>query len=152
MLPQVTMEARLVADPELRFSTSGIAIGSLRLVSSSRKKNDAGEWVDDKTCWIDATCFRQIAENVAESLRKGDMVLVQGKLETQEWEDRESGAKRSKISLVVDEIGPTLRFRKVLHSDGAGGKVTREGASSNPSPSDPWATPEPMGAPDEPPF
>ena len=67
MLPLVTLEGRLAADPELRFSTGGMAIGSLRMVASSRKKNpDTGEWVDDKTLWIDVTCFGRLAENVIE--------------------------------------------------------------------------------------
>jgi len=144
MLPITTGEARLVDDPQLRFTASGVAVSNFRLVFQNRKRNDDGTWSDDEDniLWINASCWRQMAENVAESLRKGDLVLVTGKIKSRSYETSD-GDKRTVIELMVDEIGPTLRFRSVLHSDGAGGKVTR---SSTPDAADPWAVPS------EPPF
>lgn len=148
MLPTVCGEFRVVEDPDLRFTPSGAAVSNLRLVASSRKKDEAtNEWKDDKTCWINGTCWRDLAENVAESLRKGDLVEVRGRLETRNYEDRD-GNKRSSMDLTIDSIGPSLRFRAVPHSDGAGSKVTR---SSEPDTTDPFATPA-AGQTEEPPF
>jgi single-strand DNA-binding protein len=150
-LPRITVEGRLAADPELRFTPGGKAVCNVRLVASQQKKNDAGEWVDDKTLWLDATVWEQTGEHVANSLQKGELVVVTGRLETQEWEDKEGGGKRQKPHLVVDSIGPSLRFRDVPHNAG------RSERSSAPPASDPWAsgdTPAPPAAPGsgEPPF
>lgn len=145
MLPQVTVEGRVVNDPELRFGPSGIAIGSFRLVASSRKKNEQDEWVDDRVLWLAVTCFRQLAENVAESLRKGDLVVVTGRLQTEEWETNE-GEKRSRTELVANGVGASLQFRTIPHSEK---RAERVAASDAPAENDPWAAPP---AADEPPF
>ena len=145
MLPVLTIpEARVVRDPELRFAPSGVAVGSFRVVCSSRKKNDQDEWVDDKTLWMDVTCFKQLAENCAESLRKGDLISVTGRLQTDEWES-ENGEKRSKPLLIADAVAVNLRFRTVKHGEG---QVQRSSAPA----SDPWATTPAATQQDEPPF
>ena len=145
MLPLITIEGRVVDDPELRFTPSGLALAKFRLVASSRKKNDAGEWVDDKTLWIDATCWRQLAENVAESIGKGDLVTVVGRLQTESWENKE-GEKRSKISVTADSVAASLQFRTIKHGEG---RPARSSGGSGSSESDPWASSAPD---DEPPF
>lgn len=153
MIPTIQGEFRLVDDPELRFTPQGVAVCNVRLVAQNRKK-EGEEWVDDpdKILWISGSVWRQYAENVAESLRKGDLVFVVGKIRTRDYETSE-GEKRTVTELLIDEIGPTLRFRAVLHTDASGHKVTREGAAAAPSADDPWA--HPAGQPnvaDEPPF
>lgn len=153
MLPTLAGEFTLVADPELRFTPSGAAVSEVRLVAQNRRRLDDGTWEDDDNniLWINGSVWRQYAENVAESLRKGDKVFVTGKLRSRNYETRE-GEKRTAYEVNIDEIGPTLRFRQILHSDEHGNKVTREGAarSSTVDPDDPWATP---AAPtEEPPF
>ena len=149
-LPSIAGEFRLVEDPELRFTQSGLAVANVRLVADQQRfDKDKNEWVDDKKLWLNGSVWRQMAENVAESLRKGDLVVVRGSIHTREWEDRE-GNKRSTVEMMIDDIAPSLRFKPVLHSDGKGGKVTREGAASPTDPDDdPWATP---ASSDEPPF
>lgn len=142
MLPVVAIEGRVVEDPELRFAPSGVAVGRLRLVASSRKKVNE-EWVDDKTLWIDVTTFRQLAENVAESVRKGDLVVATGKLQTEEWE--KDGQKRSKIALVADNVALSAMFRAIPRGE----QTQRVKASDSPAESDPWSTPP---GSDEPPF
>lgn len=112
MLPVVSMEGRVVADPELRFSPNGVAVGRVRLVASSRKKNEeSGEWEDDKTCWITVTCFKKLAEHVAESVVKGDLINVTGKLQTEEWES--DGQKRSATVMVADTVAKSLAFAPI---------------------------------------
>jgi single-strand DNA-binding protein len=116
VLPRVAIDGRLAADPELRFGTSGTPIANLRLVASDRRLNQAsGEWEDGDVLWIDVTCFKQLAENVVESFTKGDLVLVYGKLKTDEWQDREGG-KRSKIMLIADAVGASVQFRTLPHA------------------------------------
>lgn len=143
-LPLVTIEGRVVADPELRFSPSGIAVGSFRMVSSSRKKNpETQEWEDDKTLWMGVTAFKHLAENVAESVAKGDMVVVTGRIYTDEWTTPE-GEKRTAVKLNADTVSVSLQFRTVPHG---GGRVERTSESSVPATG-------PVVAPDteEPPF
>lgn len=118
MLPRITLEGRAVADPELRFGQSGTAICRMRLVAADRRKNDqTGEWEDSDTLWMDVTCFKQLAENVVESVVKGDLVVVTGKIRTEEWEDRDSGGKRSKVSMVADTVSASLQFRIIPHGE-----------------------------------
>lgn len=143
MLPQVTLEGRVVADPELRFSPTGVAVGKFRMVCSSRKKNEqSGEWEDDKTLWMQVTCFKRLAENLVESVEKGDLILVTGRLQTDEW-TTDQGEKRSQVVCLADAIGPSLQFRTVPHGAGKAERVT------SPPPKDEFAT---AASSDEPPF
>lgn len=145
-LPYVTMEGTVVADPELRFSPSGVAVGSFRLVANGRKLDkDKNEWVDDKVLWMRVVCFRQLAENAVESLRKGDLAVVTGKINTDEWEDKD-GVKRSAVQLVADSVAASLQFRPIPHS---AGRAERSSVTEPPA-SDPWTTGG--GQADEPPF
>ena len=140
MLPKVHGEFRVVADPELRFSPSGVAVGSMRMVANSRKKDEStGEWVDDKVCWLKATAFKKVAENMAESFVKGDLVVIEGRLQTEEWE--KDGVKHQSYVVMVDEIGPSIRWApaRIERADrsSGGGQVQRSAA---PAGEDPWAS------------
>lgn len=143
-LPTISGVARLIDDPELRFSAGGIAVCKIRLAFNSRKKNDAtGQWEDGDTFYVDGTVFKQEAENVAESLIRGTEVAVTGRLKTRKYETRE-GEKRSVTELMVDAIGPTLKFAtaKVNKMERSGGAVTSSGPNAKPA-ADPWSTDEP---------
>lgn len=160
MLPTISGEFRLVDDPELRFTPSGKAVVEVRLVASKRKK-DGDDWVDDKTCWINAVAWQEVAENIAESLSKGDLVEVRGALYTESWEDKD-GNKRSTMKIQLYGIGPALarataKVSKTERSTGGGGDDPWSGGSSptNQGPrqsnqEDPWAPGPPPS--DEPPF
>ncbi len=161
MLPTIMGEFRVVADPELRFAPSGMAVTKIRAVASKRKKDEAsGEWKDEKTAWVNLAVFQKAAENVAESdLKKGDLITVIGKMSTDEWEDKD-GNKRISVEIAVDSIGPALAFNPALphRADRSGqsgqrGQQSSGGAqrSSAPPQNDPWST---GGAAqtDEPPF
>lgn len=153
MLPIIQGEFRAAADPELRFSPSGVAVGSVRAVAAKKKKNDStGEWEDDKLCWIRVTCFKQLAENLVESISKGDSFVLVGKLSTEEWEDKD-GNKRTSVEVVADFIGPSIAFAtaKVTRAQRAGGG-DGGGQPQQAAGADPWQTPAPAGAPEDPPF
>lgn len=143
-VPYITMEGRVVADPELKYSQGGMAHCKMRVVASSRKKNEQDEWVDDKTFWVSVTAFRKLAENVAESIVKGDVVVITGRLMTDEW-TTEAGEKRTAPSILADNVSASLLFRTVKAV-----QTTRSTGGDD----DPWATPAPPAAPatEDPPF
>ena len=96
----------LTRDPELRFSGSGTAVTKFSLaVNHSRKVGN--EWKDDAN-FFDVVTFGQLAENIAESVVKGDRVVVAGRLQWESWEDRNGGGKRSKVSIVADVVAASL--------------------------------------------
>lgn len=103
-----TIVGNLGDDPELRYTPNGVAVCSLSVAVASRYLKD-GEWVDGETTWIRAQCWRELAENVAESLSKGARVIIAGKLQTRSWET-EGGEKRSVLEIQAEEVGPSLRW------------------------------------------
>lgn len=130
-LPTMSGTARLIADPELRVAPSGTFIATVRLAFNSRRKNDAGEWVDGDVFYVNGTLFRDEAEHVAESLTKGTEVVVTGRLKTRKYTDKDN-QPRSVVELMVDSIGPTLRWTTVKVA-----KMTRKSDGGTPL-EDPW--------------
>ena len=131
----------LTADPELRYTPAGLAVAEVCIAVNRRKKTANGQWEAGEPSFFPATVFGDMAENVAETLRKGDRVIAAGALKDQTWETRE-GEKRSKKILHVDEIGPSLKFAK-------------KGPRDMPAPqSDPWGSQpsQDFGSLDQPPF
>lgn len=104
----VTVIGNVTRDPELRYLTSGVALASFGVAWNNRYKDRNGEQVED-TSFFDVTCWRELADNVAESITKGDRVIIYGKLEQRSWETQE-GEKRSKVEIVADEVAPSLRW------------------------------------------
>ncbi|WP_344677516.1 single-stranded DNA-binding protein [Saccharopolyspora taberi] len=146
----MTGVGRLTADPEIRFSQSGVAVLTVPLAFNARRKDESGNWVDGDSFFVRGTLFREAAENGAESLSKGMEVVVTGRLKTDQWEDRETGQKRSAPALLIDSIGPNVRFVTVTVN-----KVERNGSGGSGG-SAPWGSaPTPAGRggwSDEPPF
>ena len=166
----ITVIGNLVDDPELRFTPSGAAVAKFRLASTPRTLDRAsGEWKDGEPLFLSCNMWRQMAENVAESLQKGARVIVSGRLRQRSYETKE-GEKRTVYELEVDEIGPSLRYatakvQKMSRSGGGGGGGYGSGSSGGGNSSgggggfsdDPWATAAPAGGSggkfdDEPPF
>ena len=98
----------LVEDPELRFTPNGTAMAKIRLAVNRRYQDRNNEWQED-TSFFTGTCWRDMAENVAESLTKGMRVIVNGRLQQRSWETQE-GDKRSVVEIDVQEIGPSVRW------------------------------------------
>lgn len=106
----ITIIGNLGSDPELRFTPQGIAVANLSVAVTPRVLNNAtNEWEDGDPAWYQCTVWREMAENVAESLQRGDRVIVNGDLIQRNWEDND-GNKRSSITINVNELGHTLRF------------------------------------------
>ena len=105
----VTLVGNLTADPTLRWTQSGSAVADFTVASTPRTYDrNAGEWRDGDTLFMRCSVWRDTAENVAESLRKGMRVIVQGRL-TQRSYDTQQGERRTVVELQVDEVGPSLR-------------------------------------------
>lgn len=106
-LPRIELEGNLVADPELRFTASGKAVANFRVATSERKKQ-GNDWVDGDECFLECTVWDQMAENVCESLTKGQKVIVTGRLKQRSYETN-SGEKRTVYEVKADSVGPSLR-------------------------------------------
>ena len=146
----ITVVGNLVDDPELRFTPAGAAVVNFRIASTPRVfDKDTREWRDGDALFLSCSAWRQLAENVAESLQRGMRVIVQGRLKQRSYETRE-GEKRTVIELEVEEAGPALAFAtaKVSRTSRSGGS-SGYGGQSAPA-NDPWATPGPSNG--EPPF
>ena len=123
----ITVIGNLTADPELRWTQSGAAVADFTVASTPRTYDrNAGEWRDGDTLFMRCSVWRETAENVAESLRKGMRVIVQGRL-TQRSYDTQQGERRTVVELQVDEVGPALRRARA--------QVTRVQAASASAPS-----------------
>src|SRR5262245_15520093 len=113
----ITVVGNLVADPELRFTPSGAAVANFRVASTPRVfDKDTNDWKDGDALFLSCSAWRQMAENIAESLVKGDRVIVSGRLKQRSYEDNE-GVKRTVFEVDVEEVGPSLRFRFVKHGE-----------------------------------
>jgi len=110
-LPRITGAFGVVSDPEIRFTDSGNSVTKLRLVANKRVRDSNGTWTDGPTpLFIDAVAFGKIGEHLCDSVAKGDQVVVDGALEQQEWADKETGEKRTKVQIVIDEVGVSTRW------------------------------------------
>ncbi|MFC0436639.1 single-stranded DNA-binding protein [Kutzneria buriramensis] len=151
-LPEVTMAGTLTADPELRYTQSAIAVANFTVACNPRTLNrQTGKWEDGEATFVRCSIWRDAAEHVAESLKRGQRVLVTGSLRQRSYE--KDGEKRYAMELDVTEVGASLKWANVEVR-----KVTR---NAGPAGEDSWATraPAPVGAAtgssgfaDEPPF
>ena len=105
----VTIVGNITRDPDLKFTGSGLAMCTFGLAVNNRKKDESGQWVDGDPSFYDVVCWRQLAENVTESLPKGTTVIVVGKLRQRSWE-ADDGTKRSKVEVQADHVGPALNW------------------------------------------
>ena len=119
----VTVVGNVTRDPELRFAQSGMAIASFGLAWNRRRQDQ-----EDEVSFFDVTCFRQLAENVAESLKKGARVVVYGTLQQRSWEN-DQGDRRSKVEILADDVAPSLKWATaaVTKNERSGGGDYRGG-------------------------
>lgn len=117
-------------DPELRFTQTGRAVASFGMAVNRRWKGADDEWKEE-TSWFDVTCWGELAEHAAQSLEKGSRAIVTGRLEQQTWEDKQTGDKRSKVQLVADDLGPSLRWATAVVEKIQRDKATHENQPTN---------------------
>lgn len=107
---QITVVGNLTSDPELKFLQSGNAVANFTVASTPRSFNrETQQWEDGEALFLRCSVWRQLAENVAESLSKGMRVIVQGNLKQRSYQTKE-GEKRTSCELEVQEVGPSLAW------------------------------------------
>ena len=161
----LNIEGNLTSDPELRFTPSGSAVANFTIASTPRTfDTQSKEWKDGETLFLRCNIWRDMAENVAESLVKGMGVLATGRLKSRTYETKE-GEKRTVMELEVDNIGPSLKWanakvnrtqrngngggnraqgqqgRTASQGGGFGGGQGNQGGYQPAAQDDPWATP-----------
>lgn len=108
MTTTITTEGNLTRDPELRYTPTGKAVTNVDVAVTDRVR-EGEEWVDGATTYYRVAVWNGLAENVAESLHKGDRVLLTGRLVRNEWTDHE-GARRVQMTVQADIVAVSLRF------------------------------------------
>ena len=104
MINKVFLTGNLTKDPELRRSANGLAVLDMRIAVNDNVKNSVtGEW-DERPNYFAMTMFGSRAEGVSRFLKRGSKVSVEGKLRWSEWNDKDTGDKRSKVEVIVDNI------------------------------------------------
>ena len=127
---QITVIGNLTADPELRFTPNGAAVANFTVASTPRTfDKQRNEWVDGEALFLRCAAWKQLGENVAESLTKGLQVIVQGRLKSRSYETKE-GEKRTSMELEVDAVGPSLQFATATVNRGGRGGGQPRGTQS----------------------
>lgn len=140
MLPSITIDGRLVADPELRFTAGGKAVCSLRVAASDSKKDDNGNWETTEQIFVNVSLWENEGEAAAETLQKGDQVLVSGRIYQREYE-ASNGEKRTSLEVKFPTVAKKVTAPRAERS---------MASASAPAANDPWASIPPRT--DEPPF
>jgi single-strand DNA-binding protein len=105
----VTLVGNVTREPELRYTAAGQAMAKFGLAVNRRWQNRQTNAWEESTSFFDVVAWREMAENVGESITKGTRVVVTGRMEQRSYENQ-AGEKRSAVELVADEIGPSLRW------------------------------------------
>lgn len=138
---QITLTGNATGDAELRFTQSGAAVANVTVAVTPREKN-GDQWQDGQAAFYRVAAWRDMAENVAESVRKGDRVTVVGRLKPREYEH--NGEKRMSLDVDADSVALDLRFRtakagpkpqRVQHSNPQGYQQANDARQQ----ADPWA-------------
>ncbi len=135
----ITVIGNLTDDPELTFTPSGAAVANFTVASTPRTfDKQTNEWKDGDAHFLRFAAWRQMAENVAESLQKGQRVIVTGALKIRNFE-RQDGSKGTSVEINVEEVGPSLKWAtakvtKASRSGGGdfGGQGSQGGGNANP--------------------
>ena len=143
----VTLVGNITREPELRFTGGGKGVASFGLAVNRRYQVN-GEW-QEKVSFFNIVAWDSLGENAAASLHKGTRAVVYGRLEQRSW-DTEDGSKRTKIEVIADEIGPSLRWAQAQVEKTA--RTTGEGGQQGSAPAPTAAAPADHGYTDEEPF
>jgi single-strand DNA-binding protein len=128
---KVILMGNLTRDPELRYTPKGMAIAKIGLAVNRVWTNEAGEKKEEVT-FVDVDIFGRTAENVGQYMRKGRPILIEGRLKLDQWDDKQTGQKKSKMGVVAE----TVQFLGSAPGAGEGGapaapRVARPAASAS---------------------
>jgi single-strand DNA-binding protein len=114
-------------DPEIRTTAGGMTVASFSLATAERAKDQQGNWAD-KTEWHNLVCFQRTAEVVRDYVKKGTQIFVEGKIQTRSWDDKESGQKKYKTEILVNEL--SLLGGRGAEGGSGGGSYERSSSSA----------------------
>ena len=121
---KVILVGNLTRDPELRYTPKGTAIAKIGLAVNRVWTNEAGEKKEEVT-FVDVDVFGRTAENVGQYMRKGRPILIEGRLRLDQWDDKQTGQKKSKLGVVAE----TVQFLGSAPGAGEGGAPAAPRAS-----------------------
>lgn len=139
MTTPITLTVGVWKDPELRFAQgSGNAWCITECIYKDRKQNKSGAWEDSAPLFLRVKTFGRMAENVANSVERGDTIMVTGRLTPEEYETQ-SGEKRTSYTITADEVGLSMRWNSYTR-DGARDTSHSPSRQPNEAQADPWAS------------
>ena len=145
--PVITVIGNLTADPDLRFTPSGVAVANFTVAQTPRTFDKArSEYVDGDPLFLNCSVWKEYAEHVAETLTKGMRIIVHGRLKSRSYEARD-GSRRTVFEVEVEEVGPSLRYATATITRTQNGQRPQQ-TQQQPG-RDPWVSPT---STDEPPF
>lgn len=137
----ITLHGNLVDDPELRFTPGGAAVAKFRVASTPRTYDkQTQQWTDGDSLFLTCSAWRQLGENVAESLKRGMRVVVTGQLKQRSYEDRD-GVKRTVYEIDADDVAPSLRNATAVVTKATGGQGGQPRQQQPNGTSSGWGTP-----------
>jgi single-strand DNA-binding protein len=125
---KVTLLGNVGKDPEIRSTPGGTMVANLTLATSDRQKDAQGNW-QDRTEWHNLVAFTRTAEIVRDYVKKGSKLYIEGKIQTRSWDDKESGQKRYRTEIIVNEL--VLLSGREEGAGGSQGGYSRSASSSN---------------------
>jgi single-strand DNA-binding protein len=126
---KVILVGNLTRDPELRYTPKGMAIAKLGLAVNRTWRNEAGESKEEVT-FVDVDSFGKQAETLAQYMKKGRPLMVEGRLKLDQWDDKATGQKRSKLGVVLE----SFQFLDSGNREGGAGGGSSEAPRSRPAP------------------
>lgn len=131
MTNSITVVGNATRDPELRFTPAGQAVARFGVAVNRRWQGRDGQW-QENVSFFDVVSWREMAENVSESIVKGMRVIVSGRLEQRSYETKD-GEKRNVFEIVADEVGPSLKWAsaEVQKSDRRSMDYSNSNSNSN---------------------
>jgi len=149
----LTTAGNLTRDPEFSTVGSGKSLAKFSLAIERSWRTADGEW-DKAVSYLDVVCWGNLADDVANLLKKGTRIVVSGRLDQQTWDDKETGAKRSRLELTADEVAISLRhvesFERRTYGEaqpvGAGARNGGATRASGARPSQPASRPAPQAS------
>lgn len=143
---KVILIGNLTHDPELRYTPKGTAIAKIRVAVNRTWKSETGETKEEVT-YVDVDSFGRQAETLAQYMKKGRPIMIEGRLRYETWEDKQSGQKRSKLGVVME----TFQFLDFGGRGAEGSAPAAKPAAATPAAASasPPETPEPDAPPPE---
>jgi single-strand DNA-binding protein len=130
---RVTLVGNLTADPELRYTPSGLQVANLRIAVTPRTRQQDGTWTQGETSFHTVTVWRDQATNAADSLSKGARVIVVGRPKERSWTDQD-GTTHHVTEVDAEELGPSLRWATVTLTRTNGPSRRASGQHDDPPP------------------